>query len=66
MVAHVSPAAVHKEESRNTLLYADRAKNISNKASNADLKTRIRMRLELQPILFSGTGVAICAAVVVA
>lgn len=34
MIAHVSPAAVHKEESRNTLLYADRAKNISNKASN--------------------------------
>ncbi|XP_023715560.1 kinesin-like protein KIF19 isoform X3 [Cryptotermes secundus] len=31
MIAHVSPAAVHKEESRNTLLYADRAKNISNK-----------------------------------
>ncbi|GFG34639.1 hypothetical protein Cfor_03711 [Coptotermes formosanus] len=31
MVAHVSPAAVHKDESRNTLLYADRAKNILNK-----------------------------------
>ncbi|XP_069695410.1 kinesin-like protein KIF19 isoform X2 [Periplaneta americana] len=31
MIAHVSPAAVHREESRNTLLYADRAKNISNK-----------------------------------
>ncbi|XP_068084408.1 kinesin-like protein KIF19 [Anabrus simplex] len=31
MVAHVSPAVRHKEESRNTLLYADRAKNISNK-----------------------------------
>jgi hypothetical protein len=34
MIAHVSPAAVHKEESRNTLLYADRAKSISNKASS--------------------------------
>ncbi|KDR22574.1 hypothetical protein L798_12702, partial [Zootermopsis nevadensis] len=34
MIAHVSPAAMHKEESRNTLLYADRAKNISTKASN--------------------------------
>ncbi|XP_021913192.1 kinesin-like protein KIF19 isoform X2 [Zootermopsis nevadensis] len=31
MIAHVSPAAMHKEESRNTLLYADRAKNISTK-----------------------------------
>ncbi|KAK7863259.1 hypothetical protein R5R35_001467 [Gryllus longicercus] len=31
MVAHVSPGARHREESRNTLLYGDRAKNISNK-----------------------------------
>jgi len=34
MIAHVSPAAVHKDESRNTLLYADRAKNILNKVRN--------------------------------
>ncbi|CAL4176991.1 unnamed protein product [Meganyctiphanes norvegica] len=31
MVAHASPAHVHREETRNTLIYADRAKNISNK-----------------------------------
>ncbi|XP_023242295.1 kinesin-like protein KIF19 isoform X2 [Centruroides sculpturatus] len=31
MIAHISPASIHYEESRNTLLYADRAKNISNK-----------------------------------
>ncbi|XP_022236080.1 kinesin-like protein KIF19, partial [Limulus polyphemus] len=31
MIAHISPAAVHFDESRNTLVYADRAKNIKNK-----------------------------------
>ncbi len=31
MIAHVSPADKHRDESRNTLVYADRAKNISNK-----------------------------------
>ncbi|XP_024940818.1 kinesin-like protein KIF19 isoform X2 [Cephus cinctus] len=31
MIAHVSPAGVHKDESRNTLIYADRANKISNK-----------------------------------
>ena len=31
MVAHVSPADRHRDESRNTLVYADRAKNISNR-----------------------------------
>ncbi|UYV76394.1 hypothetical protein LAZ67_14000274 [Cordylochernes scorpioides] len=31
MVAHVSPSGLHVEESRNTLVYADRAKNITNK-----------------------------------
>ncbi|XP_042875431.1 kinesin-like protein KIF19 isoform X2 [Penaeus japonicus] len=29
MIAHVSPCHVHREETRNTLIYADRAKNIS-------------------------------------
>ncbi|XP_042223542.1 kinesin-like protein KIF19 isoform X3 [Homarus americanus] len=29
MVAHVSPCHQHREETRNTLIYADRAKNIS-------------------------------------
>ncbi|KAK7062971.1 Kinesin-like protein kif19 [Halocaridina rubra] len=29
MIAHVSPCHVHREETRNTLVYADRAKNIS-------------------------------------
>ena len=49
MIAHISPADKHRDESRNTLVYADRAKNISNKVfanqclclktsdSNADL-----------------------------
>lgn len=31
MVAHISPANNHFEESRNTLIYADRAKNITTK-----------------------------------
>ncbi|TRY69133.1 hypothetical protein TCAL_02510 [Tigriopus californicus] len=31
MIAHVSPVDKHRDESRNTLVYADRAKNISNK-----------------------------------
>ncbi|KAF5280510.1 hypothetical protein FQA39_LY18032 [Lamprigera yunnana] len=31
MIAHVSPSLGQKEESRNTLIYADRANNISNK-----------------------------------
>lgn len=31
MIAHVSPASVHREESKNTLIYADRANKISNK-----------------------------------
>lgn len=33
MIAHVSPVDKHRDESRNTLVYADRAKNISNKVS---------------------------------
>jgi len=31
MIAHVSPANAHRDESRNTLIYADRANKISNK-----------------------------------
>ncbi|XP_043675937.1 kinesin-like protein KIF19 isoform X2 [Vespula pensylvanica] len=31
MIAHVSPASVHRDESKNTLNYADRANKISNK-----------------------------------
>jgi kinesin family protein 18/19 len=33
MIAHISPASVHFEESRNTLNYADRAKYIKTKVS---------------------------------
>lgn len=33
MIAHVSPSHKHREETRNTLLYADKAKNISNKVT---------------------------------
>jgi len=35
MIAHVSPADKSRDESRNTLVYADRAKNISNKVNNS-------------------------------
>ncbi|XP_075724967.1 kinesin-like protein KIF19 isoform X2 [Rhipicephalus microplus] len=31
MVAHISPASAHYDESRNTLVYAERARNITNK-----------------------------------
>ncbi|KAK0173881.1 hypothetical protein PV328_007022 [Microctonus aethiopoides] len=31
MIAHVSPAAIHREESKNTLMYADRANRVTNK-----------------------------------
>lgn len=31
MIAHVSPSAEQREETRNTLIYADRASSISNK-----------------------------------
>lgn len=31
MIAHISPASIHFEESRNTLVYADRAKYIRTK-----------------------------------
>ena len=34
MIAHISPADKHRDESRNTLVYADRAKNISNKVGS--------------------------------
>ena len=34
MIAHVSPSDKSRDESRNTLVYADRAKNISNKVSS--------------------------------
>lgn len=33
MIAHISPASFNFEESRNTLTYADRAKNIRTKVS---------------------------------
>ena len=39
MIAHISPADKHRDESRNTLVYADRAKNISNKVSAYTVET---------------------------
>ena len=39
MIAHISPADKHRDESRNTLVYADRAKNISNKVRTITLKS---------------------------
>ena len=47
MIAHISPADVHREESRNTLVYADRAKNISNKVESWQL---LRCWVFLKPI----------------
>ena len=47
MIAHISPADVHREESRNTLVYADRAKNISNKVGSWQL---LRCWVFLKPI----------------
>lgn len=41
MIAHISPASTHFEESRTTLLYAYRAKNI---------KTRVSPRLRCLPL----------------
>lgn len=35
MIAHISPASTHFEESRSTLLYAYRAKNIKTRVSPA-------------------------------
>lgn len=32
MIAHVSPSGIHREESKNTLMYADRANRITTKA----------------------------------
>ena len=37
MIAHLGPASFHFEESRNTLLYADRAKRIKNKVRSCIL-----------------------------
>lgn len=34
MIAHISPASVAFEESRNTLTYADRAKSIRTRVSS--------------------------------
>lgn len=39
MIAHISPADKHRDESRNTLVYADRAKNISNKVHKFWIKS---------------------------
>ena len=37
MIAHISPASTHFEESRTTLLYAYRAKNIKTRVSRSPL-----------------------------
>ena len=37
MIAHISPASNQFEESRNTLVYADRAKNIKTKVRRRSL-----------------------------
>ena len=43
MIAHISPADKHRDESRNTLVYADRAKNISNKVSAYTVETACKV-----------------------
>lgn len=42
MIAHISPASTQFEESRNTLVYADRAKQIKTKVG---IKTLTKLRL---------------------
>ncbi len=50
MIAHISPASIHFEESRNTLAYADRAKHIKTKVSNPF--TLCSIGLEFMPVNF--------------
>ncbi|BES98883.1 KISc [Nesidiocoris tenuis] len=38
MIGHVSPAAAHRDETRNTLVYASRASRISNKVEKNELE----------------------------
>ena len=46
MIAHISPADKHREESRNTLVYADRAKNISSKVSAIQFAVGLQLNLQ--------------------
>ena len=39
MIAHISPAMAQRDETFNTLVYADRAKNITNKVTIANNTT---------------------------
>ena len=39
MIAHISPAMAQREETFNTLVYADRAKNITNKVTKRPVST---------------------------
>ncbi|CAG0924375.1 unnamed protein product, partial [Notodromas monacha] len=49
MIAHIAPSAVQREESFNTLVYADRAKNISNKLKKnvVDVKYHVTQYQEI-------------------
>ena len=46
MIAHISPADKHREESRNTLVYADRAKNISSKVSVIQFTVGLQLNVQ--------------------
>ena len=48
MIAHVSPASNQFDESRNTLVYADRAKNIKTKVRMVqNIKRKLRRAVVL-------------------
>lgn len=50
MIAHLGPASFHFEESRNTLLYADRAKRIKNKVS--DMRATVMISAAISRAMF--------------
>lgn len=56
MIAHISPASVAFEESRNTLTYADRAKSIRTRVSSECVMSDNMEKLPL--LLFSDNNLS--------
>ena len=55
MIAHISPAMAQRDETFNTLVYADRAKNITNKVTNIDNQvTNVTNNVTQHPALYTG------------
>ena len=59
MIAHISPASIHFEESRNTLVYADRAKKIKTKVHSCQQYLLVLTKHSLRSLLSSKRN--ICA-----